>query len=123
MQGIYPGSVNPGQMSPEVQNRGITGPTKRTYALQKILKREKSAVFLHCCIVLIILLYLSTAESPSYFPHHTVHLKSIPSHVDVTQSILKSSSQKHLNNVTFVLNVLNGKTYSFLCFRAVFGGY
>ena len=27
---------NPGQMSPEVQNRGISGPTKRTDVLQKL---------------------------------------------------------------------------------------
>ena len=26
---------NPGQMSPEIQNRGISGPTKRTYVLKK----------------------------------------------------------------------------------------
>ena len=28
-------------MSPEVQNRGISGPTKRAHVLQKILKKEK----------------------------------------------------------------------------------
>ena len=27
--------LNPGQISPKVQNRGISGPTKRTYVLQK----------------------------------------------------------------------------------------
>ena len=32
MQGLW----NPGQMSPEVQNRGISDPTKGTYVLQKL---------------------------------------------------------------------------------------
>ena len=32
---------NPGQTSPEVQNRGISGPTKRTYVLQKLKKTNK----------------------------------------------------------------------------------
>ena len=32
---------NPGQTSPEVQNRGISGPTKRTCVLQKIFKKKK----------------------------------------------------------------------------------
>ena len=31
---------NPGQTSPEVQNRGISGPTKRTYVLQKLKKKK-----------------------------------------------------------------------------------
>ena len=31
---------NPVQMSPEVQNRGISGPTKRTYVLQKLKKKQ-----------------------------------------------------------------------------------
>ena len=30
---------NPGQMSPEVQNRGISGPMKRTYVLKKFYKK------------------------------------------------------------------------------------
>ena len=30
---------NPGQTSPEVQNRGISGPTKRTYVLKIFLKK------------------------------------------------------------------------------------
>ena len=39
---------NPGQTSPEVQNRGINGPTKRTYVLQKCFKkRKKSTIPLH----------------------------------------------------------------------------
>ena len=33
-----PWLCNPGQTSPEVQNRGISGPTKRTYVLQKLKK-------------------------------------------------------------------------------------
>ena len=33
---------NQGQTSPEVQNRDISGPTKKTYVLQKILKKNKS---------------------------------------------------------------------------------
>ena len=32
---------NPGQTSPEVRNRGISGPTKRTRVLQKFKKKEK----------------------------------------------------------------------------------
>ena len=32
---------NPGQTSPEVQNWGISGATKRTNALQKVLKKEE----------------------------------------------------------------------------------
>ena len=32
---------NPEETSPEVQNRGISGPTKRTHVLQKILKKKK----------------------------------------------------------------------------------
>ena len=32
---------NPGQTSPEVQNRGISGPTKRTCVLQKFKKKKK----------------------------------------------------------------------------------
>ena len=31
---------NPGETSPEVKNRGISGPTKRTYVLQKFLKKS-----------------------------------------------------------------------------------
>ena len=31
---------NPGETSPEVQNRGISGPTKRTYVLQKFKKKQ-----------------------------------------------------------------------------------
>ena len=34
---------NPGQTSPEVQNRGTSGPTKRTYVLQ-IFKKQKAAI-------------------------------------------------------------------------------
>ena len=32
---------NPGQTSPEVQNRGISSPTKRTCVLQKFFKKKK----------------------------------------------------------------------------------
>ena len=32
---------NPGQTSPEVQNRGISGPTKRTRVLQKFNKKKQ----------------------------------------------------------------------------------
>ena len=42
---------NPGETSPEVQNRGISGPTKRTYVLQKIILkssfRKNPISFLH----------------------------------------------------------------------------
>ena len=31
---------NPEEMSPEVQNRGISGPTKRTHVLQKLKKKK-----------------------------------------------------------------------------------
>ena len=40
-EGIHPGFETPGQTSPEVQNRGISGPAKRTYVLQKFLKKKK----------------------------------------------------------------------------------
>ena len=44
---------NPGQTSPEVQNRGASGPTKRTYVLQKFKKEKKKItlkpVFLYLC--------------------------------------------------------------------------
>ena len=39
-QGNPPYLWNTGQTSPEVQNRGISGPTKRTYVLQIFLKNE-----------------------------------------------------------------------------------
>ena len=32
---------NPEETSPEVQNRGISGPTKRTHVLQKFKKKKK----------------------------------------------------------------------------------
>ena len=35
---------NPGETSPEVQNRGISGQTKRTHVLQKLLYKKK-----YCC--------------------------------------------------------------------------
>ena len=38
-RGNPPWLWNPGQTSPEVQNRGISGPTKRTYVLQKLKKK------------------------------------------------------------------------------------
>ena len=34
-----PGLWNPGQTSPEVQNRGISDPTKKTYVLQNLFKK------------------------------------------------------------------------------------
>ena len=34
--GVAPEKAHPGQTSPKVQNRGISGPTKRTYVLQKL---------------------------------------------------------------------------------------
>ena len=37
-QGIHPGLI-PRQKSPEVQDRGFSDITKRTYVLQKILKK------------------------------------------------------------------------------------
>ena len=40
-QGGPPWLWNQGQMSPEVQNRGISGPTKRTDVLQNFLKNKK----------------------------------------------------------------------------------
>ena len=40
-RGNPPWLWNPGQTSPEVQNRGISGPTKRTYVLQKFKKKKK----------------------------------------------------------------------------------
>ena len=39
-RGNPPWPWNPGQTSPEVQNRGISGPTKRTYVLQKLKTRS-----------------------------------------------------------------------------------
>ena len=35
---------NPGQTSPEVQNRGISGPTKRAYGLQKFFEKKKRKI-------------------------------------------------------------------------------
>ena len=35
---------NPGQTSPKVQNRGISGPTKRTCVLQKFKKKKKKKI-------------------------------------------------------------------------------
>ena len=35
-----PALLPPGQTSPEVQNSGINGPTKRTYVLQKFKKKK-----------------------------------------------------------------------------------
>ena len=32
---------NPGETSPEVQNRGISGPTKMTYVLKKLFKKKE----------------------------------------------------------------------------------
>ena len=43
-RGNPPWLWNPGQTSPEVQNRGISGPTKRTCVLQN-LKKKKSGSF------------------------------------------------------------------------------
>ena len=37
----YYGSENPEEMSPEVKNCGINGPTKRAYVLQKLFKKGK----------------------------------------------------------------------------------
>ena len=45
MQGVHPGFFNPGQMSPEVQNRGISGSTKRTIILQKINENKFISAF------------------------------------------------------------------------------
>ena len=36
-----PWLYNPGQTSPEVQNRGISGPTKKTYILKNFFKKYK----------------------------------------------------------------------------------
>ena len=35
---------NPGQTSPEVQNRSISGPTKRTHVLQKFIKKRERSI-------------------------------------------------------------------------------
>ena len=40
-QGIFPGFQILRQMSPEVQNRGISGPTKRTDVLQRLFKKSQ----------------------------------------------------------------------------------
>ena len=37
-EGIHPGFETQGRCRPEVQNRGISGPTKRTCVLQKLKK-------------------------------------------------------------------------------------
>ena len=37
-----PWLLNPGQMSPEVQNTGISDPTKRIYVLQKLRKKSST---------------------------------------------------------------------------------
>ena len=44
---------NPGQISPEVQNRGISGPTKRTYVLQN-LKKKKKNLWMYVSIMLFV---------------------------------------------------------------------
>ena len=43
-QGNPPWLWNPGQTSPEVQNRGISGPTKRTCTLEKLKKKKSSCM-------------------------------------------------------------------------------
>ena len=42
----------PGQTSPEVQNRGISGPTKRTCVLQKFLKKGAFRRSVFYCVLL-----------------------------------------------------------------------
>ena len=36
--------IHPGDMSPEIQNRGISGPTKKTYVLQNFFKKDLQTV-------------------------------------------------------------------------------
>ena len=43
---------NPGQMSPEVQHRGISDPTKRTYVLQNVFKKCLWKCETNCCQIL-----------------------------------------------------------------------
>ena len=38
-------TLNPEELSTEVQKLGISGPTKGTYVLQKFLKNEKTNIF------------------------------------------------------------------------------
>ena len=52
----------PKQTSPEVQNRGISGPTKRTYVLQNLQKKERNLGNLTSYAI------VSSAELPHY-PH------------------------------------------------------
>ena len=60
---------NPGQMSPEVQNRGIRGPTKRSYVLKiffKKLKKKKKKKAYHCNHYSVVLLYLFFNHKSQY---------------------------------------------------------
>ena len=81
-------ALNPGQMSPEVQNRGVGGPTKRTYVFQKFFQKKKEKLPVvtetgckwerQCtCILLISHIIHIRASSPcvketltGLYPHH-----------------------------------------------------
>ena len=49
-QGIHSGFETQGQTSPEVKNRGISGPTKGTYILQKYFKTTKTMRLFSVCV-------------------------------------------------------------------------
>ena len=70
---------NPGETLPEVQNRSISGPTKRTYVLQKIFKKKTLGLTCVHFSVRILTKHFNLNHNPRHnvYTIHTKHFQDI----------------------------------------------